>query len=246
MKKTKIAIIILSLALLIGSVAGIAASANDTPTIEIYSKNVSYGSNISLAFAVKGENLNGAEVKLNVYESDPAANPELQPATTVTKEYEETVHGALCDIFFTPGINAKSIHRQVYVQAFAEVGETTYYSEVERYSVLEYCHEMIADEDTNAAKDAKYQAVIDYGAAIQSLLSEDLGKYGESMFEGPLATEYKYVTIEGGTFYCGDIYQTGGDCDAVVDVKGGTFNCQYALYSMHDYKCHLRMNLQYE
>ena len=132
-------------------------------------------------------------MKLNVYEADPSANASIAPAATVKSSYEDTVHGALCDIFFTPGINAKSIHRQVYVQAEVTVDGATYYSEVERYSVLEYCHEMIADEDTDADKDAKFQAVINYGAAIQSLLADD-GK-----FEGKLATEYKYVTINGGT-----------------------------------------------
>lgn len=199
MKSTKLVLIILSLALLIGAVIGVSASAEtETPTLDIYSKNLSYGSNISILFAVKSANLDGAEVKLNVYESDPTAAA-VEPAATVSKSHEETVHGELCDIFFTPGINAKSIHKQVYVQAFAVVGEETYYSEVERYSVLEYCHEMIASEDTDATKDAKYQAVIDYGAAIQSLLSEDLDKEGNPKFSGALATEYKYVTIEGGT-----------------------------------------------
>ena len=193
MKSSKIAIIILSVALLLASVIGISISAEEaTPTLEIYSKNLSYGSNISIAFAVKSENIGDAEVKLNVYEADPTVAT-VEPAATVSKSYEETVHGELCDIFFTPGINAKSIHRQVYVQAFAVVGEDTYYSEVERYSVLEYCYEMIADEDTDAAKDAKFQAVIDYGVAIQSLLKDD-GK-----FEGAFANEYKYVTIAGGT-----------------------------------------------
>ena len=199
MKSTKLVLIILSLALLVGSIVGISVAAETTtPTLDIYSKNLSYGSNISILFAVKSENLDGAEIKLNVYESDPTAAA-TTPAATVTASYQDTVHDTLCDIFFTPGINAKSIHRQIYVQAVATVGDNTYYSEVERYSVLEYCHEMIARDDTDATKDAKYQAVIDYGAAIQSLLSEDTDSEGNPKFEGALATEYKYVTIVGGT-----------------------------------------------
>ena len=207
MKSSKIAIIILSVALLLASVIGISISAEEaTPTLEIYSKNLSYGSNISIAFAVKSDNIGDAEVKLNVYEADPTENSALAPAATVSKAYEETVHGAECDVFFTPGVNAKSIHRQVYVQAVATVDGETYYSEVERYSVLEYCYEMIADEDTDAAKDAKFQAVIDYGVAIQSLLKDD-GK-----FEGAFANEYKYVTIAGGTLdgkYNAGVYLAG-------------------------------------
>lgn len=206
MKSTKIAVIILSVAMLVATLVGISVSADNTPSVEIFSKNLSYGSNISIAFAVKSENIGDADVKLNVYEADPTANTALAPAATVTESYEETVHGVLCDVFFTPGINAKSIHRQVYVQAEVTVDGITYYSDVERYSVLEYCHEMIADEDNDAAKDAKFQAVINYGAAIQSLLADD-GK-----FEGALATEYKYVTINGGTLdgkYNAGVYLAG-------------------------------------
>ena len=194
-KNTKILVLILSLALLITSAVAVIASAEtETPSVEIVSKNLSYEDNIRILFAVKSANVGVAEVKLNVYESDPQDDPALAPAETVSSVHtgEIGTYG-VCDVFFTKGIAAKFLSKQIYAQAVVTVGGVTYKSEVERYSIVEYCHEMIAKESTDAAKDAKYMDVIEYGASIQSFLTED-GKY-----DGALATDYKYVTIEGGT-----------------------------------------------
>ena len=38
-------------------------------------------------------------------------------------------------------------------------------------------------------------------------------------------------TVEGGTIYCGDILETAGNTDLVVDIKGGTFHTENALYA---------------
>ncbi len=197
MRKSKFIVLALALVLLIGSAFALTAMAEDaTPTLEIASKNLSYEDNIKILFAVKAENTDGADVKLNFYEADPADNAELTPkvltaAYTPADSSEVGIAGHY--VFFTPGLAAKFVNKQVYVQATATVGGTEYKSEVARYSIVEYCHEMIAKESTDATADAKYMDVIEYGAAIQSFLTED-GKYS-----GALATDYKYVTIDGGT-----------------------------------------------
>ena len=207
-KNTKILVLILSLALMISSAVAVIASADAVaPSVEIVSKNLSYEDNIRILFAVKSANVGEAEVKLNVYESDPQDNPELAPAETVSAVYtgEIGTYGE-CDVFFTKGIAAKFLSKQIYAQAVVTVDGTTYKSDVERYSIVEYCHEMIAKESTDAAKDAKYMDVIEYGASIQSFLTDD-GKY-----DGALATDYKYVTIDGGTLdgrYDSGIYLAG-------------------------------------
>ena len=197
MRKSKFIVLALALVLLIGSAFALTAMAEDaTPTLEIASKNLSYEDNIKILFAVKAENTDGADVKLNFYEADPADNAELTPVTlsaayTPDNSSEVGIEGHY--VFFTPGLAAKFVNKQVYVQATATVGGTEYKSEVARYSIVEYCHEMIAKESTDTTADAKYMDVIEYGAAIQSFLTED-GKYS-----GALATDYKYVTIDGGT-----------------------------------------------
>lgn len=41
----------------------------------------------------------------------------------------------------------------------------------------------------------------------------------------------KPITIDGGTIYCGDIYEAQGSSDLVVDIKGGTFYTENVLWS---------------
>jgi hypothetical protein len=213
--KNRIISLILALALIASVIPAIVVSADDaaTPTLEIVSKNLSYESNIRLLFAVKSANVGDAEIKLNVYEEDPAANADAAIKETVPVAYTESIGSyGECDVFFTTGIAAKFLQKQLYVQAVVTVDGTTYKSEVERYSIVEYCHEMIAKDSTDAAKDAKYMNVIEYGAAIQSFLADDKNADGTPKYSGAYATDYKYVTIKGGTLdgrYDTGIYLAG-------------------------------------
>ena len=213
--KNRIISLILALALIASVIPAIVVSAEEaaTPTLEIVSKNLSYESNIRLLFAVKSANVGDAEIKLNVYEEDPVANADAAIKETVPVAYTESIgtYGE-CNVFFTTGIAAKFLQKQLYVQAVVTVDGTTYKSEVERYSIVEYCHEMIAKDSTDAAKDAKYMNVIEYGAAIQSFLADDKNADGTPKYSGAYATDYKYVTIKGGTLdgrYDTGIYLAG-------------------------------------
>lgn len=208
-KNVKILVLILSLALTISAFFAVTATAaeENTPSLEIISKNLSYEDNIRILFAVKSANVGDAAVTLKVYETDPQDDPAAAVKETVAAAYSEEINDyGECDVFFTTGIAAKYLNSQIYVQAEVTVDGVTYKSAVARYSIVEYCHEMIAKETTDAAKDAKYMDVIEYGAAIQSFLVDD-GKYS-----GALATDYKYVTIDGGTLdgrYDAGIYLAG-------------------------------------
>ena len=208
-KNVKILVLILSLALTISAFFAVTATAaeENTPSLEIISKNLSYEDNIRILFAVKSANVGDAAVTLKVYETDPQDDPAAAVKETVAAAYSEDINDyGECDVFFTTGIAAKYLNSQIYVQAEVTVDGVTYKSAVARYSIVEYCHEMIAKETTDAAKDAKYMDVIEYGAAIQSFLVDD-GKYS-----GALATDYKYVTIDGGTLdgrYDAGIYLAG-------------------------------------
>ncbi|MBQ7356833.1 MAG: hypothetical protein IJW66_05470 [Clostridia bacterium] len=211
-KTLKIFSIILSVALLVIGAVAITASATETETtVEITSKNLSYDSNISIMFAVKVENQGENSVLLNVYTKDPQDDQTLTPVTvepTYTPENsEEKVGYADAYIFFTEGIPAKALETQIYAQAV--VGDAV--SEVERYSIVEYCHEMNAKNDTTL-----YSNIITYGATVQEMLRDD-GKFDDSY---AYATEYKYVTIENGTLdgrYDSGIYLAGEKITPAID-----------------------------
>ena len=203
MKTTKILSLVLAVMLLVVGAVAVTASADATPELEIASKNLSYESNISIVFAVKANNTAVAPV-LNVYTGDPTEQtltPVTVKATYTPDNSLEKVGYADAYIFFTPGIVAKALESEIYVQAVVTVNSVEYKSEVERYSVVEYCHEMNAQKSTT-----DYNDIIEYSARIQKMLEAD-GK-----FSGAYATDYKYVTIKGGTLdgkYNSGIYLEG-------------------------------------
>ena len=190
MKVSKVLSLLLTLALIVIGTVAITASAEESPTIEITSQNLSYESNISILFAVKTANTDVAP-KLNVYTADPTEatlTPKTVEATFTPENSLEKVGYADGYIFFTPGIAAKALDTEIYVQAVVTVNEVEYKSNVVRYSVVEYCHEMNAKKNTT-----DYNDIINYGTRVQKMLESD-GK-----FSGAYASDYKYVTIEGGT-----------------------------------------------
>lgn len=200
MKLTKVLSLVLALALLVIGAVALTASAEEAPSVEIVSKNLSYDSNISILFAVKTANTDVAP-KLDVYtmvDGDLVFEKSVDATFTPSNSLEK-VGFANAYIFFTDGIVAKHLDSEIYVQAV--VGE--YKSDMERYSVVEYCHEMNAQKATD-----KYNKIIEYGALVQQMLAED-GK-----FSGAYATDYKYVTIDGGTL--------DGQFDSGIYLKGET------------------------
>lgn len=189
MKTSKILCLVLTLALLVIGAVAVTASAEEAPSASIASKNLSYDSTISILFAVKTENTDVAP-KLNVYtmaDGELSFNKSID-ATFTPENSEAKVGYAGAYIFFTDGIVAKALDTEIYVEAVVTVDNVEYKSAMERYSVVEYCHEMNAKKSTT-----DYNDIINYGARIQKMLKED-GK-----FDGAFATDYKYVTIDGGT-----------------------------------------------
>ena len=90
MKKTKIFVLALALALLVCSVIGIAVSANEDATSpEIIGKNLRYGENLKFRIAVDGDSLGTDKtVTVNFYDADPKTG--VAPIDTATATYTDT------------------------------------------------------------------------------------------------------------------------------------------------------------
>ena len=190
-KQTKLLVLVISLALILGSALAVMTAAEEaaaTPSLDIWSKNASFQSNVVLSVAVKAENTADSSIDLLVYSEYPTEN---STPVVVTSYGSGTVWGAECQLFATPGVNAKNLADQVYLQARALVDGAYVYSEIEQYSIIEYCKEMVYTEGTMDDNDVDFLAVIEYGASVQRILGHNTDK---------LATSYKYVTVENGTF----------------------------------------------
>lgn len=209
MKKnvTKVILLVLSLAILVGSAIGISVSASDSAP-EIISKNVKTNGNFCLMFAVDPATVVGDDVTITIYDRDPA----LEGAAiveTLTKSKSDVQYEALDGdgikddaviVFETSGVAAKDIADVWYITA-ESAGNV---SEVMTYSVMEYAFQRLYKDGTiNAVKaDGKaylqqqfYFEILDMGSAAQALQVN----YGSENPER-LAKEYTYVTVKNGSY----------------------------------------------
>ncbi len=217
MKKSKIITLILALCLLIGSVIGITVSANtDAPTLDIYTKNLSYGGTISIAYGVAYENIDDpSKIELMVWENTEPADATADYDHLVTKNYEVTVFAGTNNektvrALYSPGIPAKNMTNQIYARARINVGTDDapeyVYSELTRYSVAEYAYDVQFRSDLGAEYVTFGETIISYGEQIQNLLPYET----ES---SPL--DYYYVSLKDQTMgtldgqYPAGIYKAG-------------------------------------
>ena len=188
LKSTKLIVLIISIALLAAGIIGISASAEDAPSLEIYSKNLSYGGTISIAFAVDAQNVDADAVELLIYTSEPADGAAAD--YTVSTSTAATVHEREALVFLTPGIAAKDMTKQIYVRAHAVVNGADVYSETERYSVAEYAYDMQYRSKINESFIKLGAALLEVGEQIQTLLPYN---------EDNSPADFFYIAAEGGT-----------------------------------------------
>ena len=200
MKKTnliKIFAPVVAIALLIGALVGISASAAETP--EIVSMNVEYGSELYLYYAVDKASVEGTPA-LEVVTADGAL------IKTVSAYEEDTVNGTACYIFKTAGIAPGQLNKVEYVRASGSNGK----SDIVSYSVEEYFYERLFMQGYAAKTPADgadyyrrnlYFGYLEYGNSAQELFyADDADKIGDSIFvaikgNSALSGEYAYTDV---------------------------------------------------
>lgn len=179
MKKTKIFVLALALALLVCSVIGIAVSANEDATSpEIIGKNIRYGENLKFRIAVNGDTL-GADktVTVNFYDADPKTG--AAPIDTATATYTDTSDKSKFNLDVDSAYIAVSnygISAIAYGQTFYITAECDgVVSETLEYSAVEYFLERLyADADSITAIQKKhYENAIAYGSTAQLVTGDE-------------------------------------------------------------------------
>ena len=200
MKNLKIFALVLTLALIItAAVCTTAFAANEAEAPVIVSKNLSYEDNTHLYYAVKATaGVTAQNTTLNVY-ADEACAKALAADIAGNLETLEALGGEYI-VFRTPGIAAKHITNNVYVQAVTTDGGK---SEVVKYSVAEYLYERLyvserLGKTVTAEQKALYQSYLEYGANAQTVF---INQKAESEADKvTLATAYNIVKVIDGAF----------------------------------------------
>jgi len=198
MKKsfTKIALVLLSVALLVGSVIGISVSAAEDGQVEILAQNIVYGEKVSIAYAVNAslEDAVNGTVKVSYYwEEDGVAT--LKPATLLdTTDPKCLYNDGTTDypVFVTEGVAAKELIKVAFAVAYT--GEAApAEAEYSTYSAVQYLYARLYKDGFVNKTDADgkdynrkllYQNLLAYGTQAQLVLDYNADK---------LASDYTYV-----------------------------------------------------
>ena len=202
---TKVLLMVLSLALLVGSIVAVGASASESNAVEIKAKNLAYTDNLTMLFAVDAsiEDALAGDVKVAYYwEADGVAtlkaakflNPYNEDGQLV-KEYVCTENGVNYPVFYTEGVPAKDLGKVVYVTAYT--GELADDAAFATYSVAEYLYARLykdgfvnATEGKDLLRKNTYENLLAYGASAQELLVN----YGKADADKvALVTDYTYI-----------------------------------------------------
>lgn len=187
MKKTRLLVLILALALLVCGAIGISVNAAEgDASLTVVGKNLSFENEPRLVFAIKAE---GVTDEISVIYSE---NEDMTDAKTAVALGNMDVNGTEYPAFALEGVNPKDVSKVFYVKAVAGGVE----SAVVKYSVLEWALEGAVTTDK-----AIFDAAVAYYAAVQDELN-----YG-----GTHADEYKYVKVVDGKIGEADFVLTTED-----------------------------------
>ena len=205
------------------AVMAITVGAEETePSLRIAYCNLSHKDNVYIKYAVKADN--AADVKLLVW-TDPEQDYVLGTEDDILEPlYTEIIGGVEHLIFDYTKLAARQMTDVVYTRAYTEVDDEIYYSEVNKYSILQYAYNKLGKTATPSENPKLKQLLtdmLDYGASAQN--------YADYKTDRLATMDFYQVVLYGGVL--GDLSNHGlylpGDTLALyapeTDGQGGTF-----------------------
>ncbi|MBQ7172779.1 MAG: leucine-rich repeat domain-containing protein [Clostridia bacterium] len=166
--KNRIALLVLALVCLIGLFA-MTATADEAPTASIAGHNLSLNDNIYIIYYAEFENLPvGAEKGVLVWTSQQESY-EYGTQYAILPVY--TGNNYDYDAYYFTGVSAKMMTQDIYAKAYVKVGDEITYSELDKYSVLQYCYNKKDStttlDDSTITLGELIQDILHYGASAQ-------------------------------------------------------------------------------
>ena len=232
MKKAKRSLlaIVLAAVVMISALAGMAvvnvcAEKETEPELRIVSQNVSYSSEVYLLYGVSFSGFDASKYPIKMLFWKSAQTDWTKGSESYVKDIAGTYEssGKERKVFYSDGIAAKEMTDDVYCRAYVEIDEEIYYSNIKRYSVIEYVYDRMASGNTDANQSALYSAMLNYGSAAQV-------NFGYST-ERLANAEYKRIKVSGGTldgYFTKGVYLTGDTVSLTADatnINGKPFLC---------------------
>jgi len=173
--KKRILALLTMIALLMGIVSVFAISTGAVsfvPELSIDYCNLSFRDSVCIKYAVKS---NVSDVKILLWTAPRTDYTIGTQNDEIITSYTEVIDGASYVIFDYTTLTAKQMTDVVYARAYAEVDGVDYYSEINKYSILQYAYNKLgktATESTDTELKEMLTHMLAYGAAAQKYLDD--------------------------------------------------------------------------
>ena len=173
--KKRIIALALTFALVIGALSTfviMTGATSPTPELSIAYCNLSFRDSVCIKYAVKS---NVSDVKILIWTAPETEYTVGTHDDEITEYYIEDIDGVSHMIFDYTELTAKQMTDVVYACAYSQVDGVDYYSEVNKYSILQYAYNKLGKTAT-ASDDAELKEMLThmlaYGAAAQKYLDD--------------------------------------------------------------------------
>ena len=171
------------------------------PELSFAAHNLSYSDSVYILYAVANEGFDRTDYEIKMLfwtdvQEDYALGTEKYSTAARGKT---TVKGKNCLVFYSEGLAAKEMSTDVYSRACVEIDGEVYYSEVIKFSVLDYVHEKKNVGGLSSTQITLFDNMLDYGTAAQNNFDHNTGK--------PANGTYRKLTVNGGA--CPDGFDYG-------------------------------------
>ena len=194
--KKKLLIILLTLCtvLALGSLVALGAGSSEEPSLKIEAANLSFEDSVFVLYAISHEGVAYDGIQM-LFWTEP--QEEYTVGTeTYSKEYFATnvnVNGQICTVFKNNELRAKNMADNIYARAYARIDGKDYYSEVSKYSILQYACNKLGKTGTMTTNENLRTMLVDmltYGASAQ--------KHFDHNADRPADGDFYQVKTEGG------------------------------------------------
>ena len=202
-----LSLLLTAILLCVGIVTAVAEEVE--PTLSIDKKNLSFSDKVYLLFAV---DLQGASPTGDfgmLYWTEPQTSYEKgTEELSVKTAGSQVIGGKMYYVFNYEEFAAKNMADEVFARAYVTVDGTTYYSDVTKYSILEYAYTKLGKigdaPTTNENLKTLLTEMLSYGAAAQKYFNYNTDRLVDS--------EFYQVSVTGGTLengFTSGLYLTG-------------------------------------
>ncbi|MBQ8380905.1 MAG: hypothetical protein IJY18_03335 [Clostridia bacterium] len=190
MKKRFLIILLAILTLSISfAVIAFADTEESVAELKIEAASLSFEDSVYVLYAVSHEGIDSSAIQMLFWteakESPADYTVGTESFSGSATDITATISEKSCAVFKNDKLRAKNMSDYVYARAYAEVDGVKYYSDVSKYSILQYAYNMLGLTATASDSEAfknMLESMLQYGADAQIYFNHNTERLADSVF----------------------------------------------------------------